>query len=63
MITALTRRGAGPGQPNRLERERAALPNGRQKIMLLVGSYAEARTVTDELLRIKSSWKGQVRCP
>jgi hypothetical protein len=27
-----------------------------------VGSYAEARTVTDEILRQKSSWQGQVRC-
>lgn len=62
MVKALTRQGAGPGRPNRLERERAALPPGRQKVMLLVGSYAEARTVTDELLRQKSSWKGQVKC-
>lgn len=62
MVAALTRPGAGPGRPNRLERERAALPPGRQKIMLLVGSYAEARTVTDELLRLKASWHGQVRC-
>jgi hypothetical protein len=62
MVKALTRPGAGPGRPNRLERERATLPPGRQKIMLLVGSYAEARIVTDELLRQKSSWKGQVRC-
>lgn len=62
MVAALTRPGAGPGRPNRLERERAALPSRRQKIMLLVGSYAEARAVTDELLRLKSSWHGQVRC-
>ncbi|MEV1328426.1 transposase [Micromonospora costi] len=62
MVAVLTQPGAGRGQPNRLERERAALPPGRQKIMLLVGSYAEARTVTNELLRRKSSWKGQVRC-
>jgi hypothetical protein len=62
MVAALTQPGAGRGQPNRLERERAALPPGRPKIMLRVGSYAEARTVTNELLRRKSSWKGQVRC-
>lgn len=62
MVAALTRPGAGSGRPNRLERERAALPPGRQKIMLLVGSYDEARAVTDELLRLKSSWSGQVRC-
>jgi len=30
--------------------------------MLLVGSYVEARLVTDALLKAKSSWKGQVRC-
>ncbi len=62
MVAALTQPGAGPGRPNRLERERAALPPGRQKIMLLVGSYAEARAVTDELLRQKASWQGQIRC-
>ncbi|MEV6632198.1 transposase [Actinoplanes sp. NPDC051470] len=62
MVAALTKPGAGPRQPNRLERERAALPLDRQKIMLLVGSYAEARAVTAELLRQKSSWTGQVRC-
>ncbi|MBI1758768.1 MAG: transposase [Actinobacteria bacterium] len=62
MIAALTRPGAGPGQPNRLERERAALPAGRQKIMLLVGSYHEARTVTNELHQLKSSWQGQIQC-
>ena len=62
MVTELTKPGPGPGRPNRLDRERAALPAGRQKIMLLVGSYAEARTVTDEILRLKSSWRGQVRC-
>lgn len=62
MVAALTQPGAGPGRPNRLERERAALPPSRQKVMLLVGSYAEARTVTNELLRRKASWEGQVRC-
>jgi hypothetical protein len=62
MVAALTRPGAGPGRPNRLERERDSLPRGRRKIMLLVGSYAEARAVTDELLRQKSSWQAQVRC-
>jgi len=62
MVESLTRPGPGPKRRNRLERERDTLPPGRQKIMLLVGSYAEARLVTNELLRLKSSWKGQVRC-
>ncbi|MFC7483026.1 hypothetical protein ACFQX7_27715 [Luedemannella flava] len=62
MVKELTKPGPGPGSPNRLDRERATLPPGRQKIMLLVGSYAEARQVTDALLKAKSSWQGQVRC-
>jgi hypothetical protein len=62
MVQALTRPGPGPGNLNRLERERGGLPNGRQKIVLLVGSYTEARLVTDALLRAKPSWAGQVRC-
>ncbi|MEV8374991.1 hypothetical protein AB0P21_19805 [Kribbella sp. NPDC056861] len=62
MVAALTRPGPGPGRPNRLERERDSLPDGRRKILLLVGSYREARAVFDELLRQKSSWQGQVRC-
>jgi hypothetical protein len=62
MVAALTRPGAGPGRPNRLERERNGLPEGRRKVLLLVGSYREARAVFDELLRQKSSWQGQIRC-
>jgi hypothetical protein len=62
MVKELTKPGPGPGSLNRLERERATLPANRQKIMLLVGSYAEARHVTDALLKAKSSWKGHVRC-
>ncbi len=62
LVEALTRPGPGLQRLNRLERERADLPPTRQKIMLLVGSYAEARTVADEILRQKSSWTGQVRC-
>jgi hypothetical protein len=62
MVKSLTKPGPGPGNLNRLERERATLPAGRKKIMLLVGSYVEARLVTDILLKAKSSWKGQVRC-
>ncbi|TCC36273.1 transposase [Kribbella speibonae] len=62
MVKALTRPGAGPGRPNRLERERDSLPHGRSKVLLLVGSYHEARYVYEELLRQKSSWQGQVRC-
>ncbi|BCY13183.1 transposase [Actinoplanes sp. L3-i22] len=62
MVEALTRPGPGLQRLNRLERERAALPDNRKKIMLLVGSYAEARTVTEEIRRLKSSWSDQVRC-
>jgi hypothetical protein len=62
MVTALTQPGPGPGNPCRLERERDALAVGRQKLLLLVGSYAEARLVTDALVRAKPSWSDQVRC-
>jgi hypothetical protein len=62
MVQALTRPGPGARGLTRLERERDALPEGRKKIMLLVGSYAEARMVKDALVRAKSSWKGHVKC-
>ncbi len=62
MVKAMTRPGPGPRGHCRLERERAGLDPARGKILLLVGSYAEARLVAESLLRSKPSWAGQIRC-
>ncbi|MFF5438463.1 hypothetical protein [Streptomyces achromogenes] len=49
--------GGGP-----LERELMSLPQGRDHILLLVGSYAEARVVADTLHNLNSRWRGKVLC-
>lgn len=43
-----------------LERELLALPDGRDQILLLVGSYEEARVVADTLHNLNSRWKDRV---
>ncbi|WP_030677663.1 hypothetical protein [Streptomyces rimosus] len=45
-----------------LEREFLSLPSGRDQILLLVGSYAEARIVADTLHNLNSRWHGSVLC-
>ncbi|MFE3018930.1 hypothetical protein [Streptomyces sp. NPDC059256] len=45
-----------------LERELLSLPPGRDQILLLVGSYAEARIVADTLHNLNSRWRGSVLC-
>ncbi|MFH8346314.1 hypothetical protein [Streptomyces sp. NPDC018045] len=45
-----------------LEREFLSLPAGRDQILLLVGSYAEARVVADTLHNLNSRWRNQVLC-
>lgn len=47
-------------QPSALEQQRDDLPPGRQRIMLLVGSYAECEQVEAALLRARPDWAGQV---
>jgi hypothetical protein len=47
-------------QPSQLERQRAKLPINRQRIMLLVGSYAECEQVEIALLRSRPDWAEQV---
>ncbi|MER5766614.1 hypothetical protein [Streptomyces sp. NPDC001985] len=47
--------GGGP-----LERELLALPEGRDQILLLVGSYQEARVVADTLHNLNQRWRGRV---
>ncbi|MEV7896657.1 hypothetical protein ACIP72_34315 [Streptomyces cyaneofuscatus] len=45
-----------------LERELLSLPSGRDQILLLVGSYAEARIVADTLHNLNSRWRDSVLC-
>ena len=43
-----------------LEQERKRLPEKRQRILLLVGSYDEAKEAREFLESLRSDWKGQV---
>ncbi|MFJ5738859.1 pPIWI_RE_Z domain-containing protein [Streptomyces microflavus] len=45
-----------------LERELLSLPPGRDQILLLVGSYTEARVVADTLHNLNSRWHESVLC-
>lgn len=45
-----------------LERELMSLPTGRDRILLLVGSYAEARVVADTLHNLNSRWANNAFC-
>ncbi len=45
-----------------LERELMSLPPGRDQVLLLVGSYAEARVVADTLHNLNSRWRDRVLC-
>ncbi len=47
--------------PSRLERERDQLEPDRRRILLLVGSYAEANFVVQALLSFRKDWIGQVK--
>jgi hypothetical protein len=44
-----------------LERHRDALPEGRQRVLLLTGSYEEARSVAKALAAVRPSWDDQIR--
>jgi hypothetical protein len=57
MIAELANPGAGKSI---LEQHRDSLPGNRQRLLLLVGSYSEARMVAQYLVSLRSSWKGQV---
>jgi hypothetical protein len=59
LLSHLARPG-GLGGLSRLEREKNALPEKRQRVLLLVGSYAEARTARMHLEQIRPDWIGQV---
>ncbi|MET8058051.1 hypothetical protein [Streptomyces microflavus] len=45
-----------------LERELLSLPSGRDQILLLVGSYQEARVVADTLHNLNKRWHNKVLC-
>ncbi|MGW4971905.1 pPIWI_RE_Z domain-containing protein [Streptomyces albidoflavus] len=45
-----------------LERELLSLPPGRDQILLLVGSYQEARVVADTLHNLNERWHDKVLC-
>jgi hypothetical protein len=49
----------GPGK-SILEQHRDQLPPGRRRLLLLTGSYAEARLVAHHLATLRSSWKDQI---
>lgn len=59
ILQHLARQG-GLGGPSRLEVERDRLPIGRQRILLLVGSYAEADHARIVLEQTRPDWRGQV---
>jgi hypothetical protein len=60
-IQAMLGRLASPsglrGGPSRFEQELAHLPAGRQRILLLVGSYQEARDAHQDLARMRPDWE------
>ncbi|WP_152553655.1 pPIWI_RE_Z domain-containing protein [Saccharopolyspora rectivirgula] len=57
MVAELADPGAGKSI---LEQRRDSLPEDRQRLLLLVGSYAEARMVAEHLVNLHSSWKDQI---
>src|SRR5205823_1479515 len=42
--------------PSRLERELTDLPEGRQRVLILVGSYDEARNAHTDLITLRPEW-------
>jgi len=50
----------GLGGPSRLEQKRDELEVGRRRILLLVGSYDQAKLAQTHLQNIRSEWRGQV---
>lgn len=59
ILQQLARR-SGLGGPSRFERVRDKLPTGRQRILLLVGSYEEARAARTFLEQMRPDWKDKV---
>jgi len=49
----------GP-RPSELEEIRDSLPGGRQRLLLLVGSYQEGQEAFSELVRMRPEWRDQI---
>lgn len=60
LLKELARRN-GFGNPGFLEQERDSLPQDRQRLLLLVGSYDESKAAAEFLTNLRPEWKGQVR--
>lgn len=61
-LREMVRRLVHPGvQKSILEQHRDRLPSNRQRVMLLVGSYAEARLVAEYITQLRQNWAHQVR--
>jgi len=62
-LQALVRGLARPRQDGKslLERHRDRLEQGRQRILLLTGSYEEARAAARTLAKTRPGWDGQIR--
>jgi len=54
------RRGVRGDRPSQIEAERNSLPQNRQRILFLVGSYVEVEYVVESLLRLRPDWTNQV---
>ncbi|MDY6803732.1 MAG: hypothetical protein SXA11_07985 [Cyanobacteriota bacterium] len=50
----------GLGGPSKLEVERDRLPQGRERILLLVGSYQQTKLVREHLEHLRPEWRGQI---
>lgn len=49
-----------PDRPSLLERERDRLASDRRRLLLVVGSYAEAKRAAEDLVDIRPDWSGKV---
>jgi hypothetical protein len=47
-------------RPSELEEIRDSLPPGRQRLLLLVGSYQEGEEALSELVRMRPEWRDQI---
>lgn len=54
------RGGVRHDKPSRFERQCETLSDSRKRILILVGSYAEARYAREYIEDIRSDWRGQV---
>lgn len=60
LLAGLCRRTGLGNRPSLLERELEELPADRRRVLLLVGSYEEARNAQEDLLNLRPDWRGEV---